>query len=115
MAVKPERLAVPADPRVAGLEAEIERLEDQIAEQEFYLLGGYIVSVTPLGDGTFIASCPTRTPTARAPFALAVGVSCLGGEAGGCGPRGAVDCCVWCPRNLVSPELPWAVTSVPRS
>ena len=43
----------------AALEAEVERLEDQIAQQEFYLLDGYVVAFSPVGDGTYIATCPT--------------------------------------------------------
>jgi hypothetical protein len=44
---------------VRELAREVERLEDQLANQEFYLLDGYVVSVTPVGDGTCIAGCPT--------------------------------------------------------
>ena len=45
--------------RVEDLEAEIEGLEDALAGQEFYIIRGYIVAVRPVGDGTFIARCPT--------------------------------------------------------
>jgi hypothetical protein len=44
---------------IEALEAEIERLEDQLAYQEFHLLDGYVVVISPVGDGSYIASCPT--------------------------------------------------------
>jgi predicted RNase H-like HicB family nuclease len=73
VSAKAERVSVPtagpvsfeeasaADLRreVETLEAEVERLGDQLANQEFHLLDGYVVAVTPIGDGTYIASCPT--------------------------------------------------------
>jgi len=73
VSAKAERISVPtaglvsleeasaADLRheVEALEAEVERLEDQLANQEFHLLDGYVVAVAPVGDGTYIASCPT--------------------------------------------------------
>ncbi|MBM3498585.1 MAG: hypothetical protein FJX74_07915 [Armatimonadetes bacterium] len=45
--------------QVGALEAEVERLEDELADQEVYLLDGYVAIVTPVGDHSYIASCPT--------------------------------------------------------
>ena len=43
----------------ARLEAALESAEDGLATQEFRVLAGYIVTVWPVGDGTYVASCPT--------------------------------------------------------
>jgi hypothetical protein len=43
----------------AELETEVERLQDALCNQEFYLVEGYIAAVWPVGDGSFIAKCPT--------------------------------------------------------
>jgi len=51
----------------ATLEAEVERLEGQLAQQELYLLEGYVVGVLPVGDGTFIATCPTLHASVQEP------------------------------------------------
>jgi predicted RNase H-like HicB family nuclease len=73
MTAKAERVVEPVAPRLAdteariarlqadieALEADVERLEAQLVNQEFYLLDGYVAVVCPVGDGTFIASCPT--------------------------------------------------------
>ncbi len=73
MSAKAERIAGPAVGRapveqasvadlrreIEALELEVERLEDQLADQEFHLLDGYVVAISPVGDGTYIASCPT--------------------------------------------------------
>jgi hypothetical protein len=45
--------------RIAELERELELLEDAIAEQELYLLGGYAVAVLHDPIGQFVATCPT--------------------------------------------------------
>lgn len=45
--------------QIAALTEQVEQLEDALAGQEFYIVGGYIVTVWPVGDGTYIASCPT--------------------------------------------------------
>ena len=73
MGARAERISVPAAGPVSlaeasaadlrreaeTLEAEVEWLEDQLAGQELYVLDGYVVAVSPVGDGAYIASCPT--------------------------------------------------------
>ena len=44
---------------IAELEEEVEKLEDALCSQEFRLIWGYIVAVWPVGDGTYLATCPT--------------------------------------------------------
>jgi len=52
---------------VRALEREVERLEDQLANEEFYVLDGYVVALSPVGDGTLIASCPTLHASVQEP------------------------------------------------
>jgi hypothetical protein len=43
----------------ARLEADLGQAEDALCRQELYTLEGYLVTVWPVGDGSFIARCPT--------------------------------------------------------
>lgn len=43
---------------LSELRAEVARLDHALYNQQFYLINGYIVHVWPVGDGTYIASCP---------------------------------------------------------
>jgi len=45
--------------RVAELEAQVESLEEALGRQEPYVLDGYVVSVWPMPDGEYLATCPT--------------------------------------------------------
>lgn len=52
--------------RVRELEAEAaeterqnEALTEALCNQEFHVLDGYVVTVWPVGDGSYVASCPT--------------------------------------------------------
>ena len=43
----------------ARLEVDLDRAEDALCRQELYVLEGYLVTVWPASDDTFIARCPT--------------------------------------------------------
>ena len=44
--------------QVAALEAEVERLQDALLEQEFHVIDGYVVAIWPAEGGTYVATCP---------------------------------------------------------
>lgn len=51
---------------VTELEQEIQRLEDALCNQELYVINGYVVTVWPVGDGSYVGSCPTLHACAQA-------------------------------------------------
>jgi hypothetical protein len=42
----------------AELEREVERLENALLELEVSVIDGYAVALWPVGDGTFLGTCP---------------------------------------------------------
>jgi hypothetical protein len=44
---------------VAALGGEVDKRDDALFSQAFQIVEGYIVTVWPTGDGTYIARCPT--------------------------------------------------------
>lgn len=49
---------VEAEPTIAELQAEIERLEDALVSQELHVIDGFLVVTYP-ADGGYLATCPT--------------------------------------------------------
>lgn len=47
------------------LEREVEQLHEALGAQTSFILQGYIITIRPVGDGTFIVRCPTLHAAAQ--------------------------------------------------